>query len=65
MENLKTEEKVIEKKCPVPLWKRVGYVGFWFFLIKGITVWIIGPILIYFFGSELMDKISGFLGNIF
>ena len=59
----KTEEKV--KKCPVPLWKRAGYIGFWFFLIKGITVWIIGPILLYFFGPELLDSFTNFFSNIF
>jgi hypothetical protein len=48
----KTESKPIE--CPVPhgkRWKWLGYIkklGFWgfmFFLIKGITVWILLPYL--------------------
>lgn len=67
MEEFKTkvENETEAKKCPVPLWKRAGYIGFWFFFIKGVTVWIIGPILLYFFGPELLDKITGFFGKIF
>lgn len=59
-------EKVKEdvKKCPIPLWKRVGYIGFWFFFLKGIA-WIIGAVSVWIWGPEIFKGFKDFLNNIF
>lgn len=42
-----------ETKKKQPLWKKLGWAAFLFFLIKGIVVWIILPILAYYFGVKI------------
>lgn len=64
MSDLKSELKTEEKKCPVPVWKRAGYIGFWFFFFKGIA-WIIGAICVWIWGPEVFDHIKEFIYNIF
>lgn len=49
-----TEEN---KKCPVPLWKRAGYIGFWFFFIKGM-LWLVGIAIAFIWGEDIFEKIK-------
>jgi hypothetical protein len=57
------EEKEI-KKCPIPLWKRAGYIGFWFFFFKGIA-WLVGLFVVYIWGPSVFTNIKQFVINIF
>ncbi|MGB0885753.1 MAG: hypothetical protein ACPGVH_00875 [Chitinophagales bacterium] len=59
---MKTETEEV-KKCPVPLWKRMGYIGFWFFMIKGI-LWLVLLAVGLIWGPEIVTEIKGFFGNI-
>lgn len=60
MENKKEKEA---KKCPVSWTKRIAYMGFWFFLFKGIA-WLIGLAVIWVWGGDVFENIQKFLlGN--
>lgn len=64
MSEVKQEELKEVKKCPIPMWKRAGFIGFWFFFFKGIA-WIIGAICVWIWGPEFFVEIKDFLFNIF
>tara|TARA_B110000908_G_C10142285_1_gene397365 strand:+ start:166 stop:351 length:186 start_codon:yes stop_codon:yes gene_type:complete len=49
-----------EKKCPISWSKRIAYMGFWFFLFKGIA-WLFGLAAIYIWGADIFDNIQNFI----
>ncbi len=51
------------KKCPISWWKRIGYLGFWFFMFKGIA-WLLGIAVIYIWGSDIFDNAQSFILNL-
>lgn len=59
MEEVKEEVK----KCPVPIWKRAGYIGFWFFFFKGIA-WIVMAVLVWIWGPDFFTNVKDFFLNL-
>ena len=63
-----TQEEIIdstvEKKCPLPWWKRIGFLGFMFFLIKGLG-WLAIFAITAIWGPEALTAIQDFFANLF
>lgn len=61
---VRAEDNVEAKKCPLPWWKRLGFLGFMFFFIKGLG-WIVLFTISYIWGPEALESIQDFFKNIF
>ncbi|MFT4969199.1 MAG: hypothetical protein ACI9O4_000944 [Chitinophagales bacterium] len=59
-----TQDQVEAKKCPLPWWKRLGFLGFMFFFIKGLG-WIAIFSISYVWGPEALNGIKGFFSGLF
>lgn len=59
-----TKDQVEVKKCPLPWWKRLGFLGFMFFFIKGMG-WIAIFSITYLWGPEALDGIKSFFSGLF
>ena len=60
MEYNRGKEENKMKKCPISWWKRMGFLGFWFFFFKGIA-WLMGLAAVYIWGPEVFTDIQNFL----
>ena len=58
------EEQTEVKKCPLPWWKRLGFLGFMFFFIKGLG-WIAIFTITYIWGPEALDAIKAYFTGLF
>ncbi len=61
---IETTEETKVKECPLPWWKRLGFLGFMFFFIKGLG-WIAIFTISYIWGPEALDSIQEFFKNLF
>lgn len=58
------KEQVAVKKCPLPWWKRIGFLGFMFFFVKGLG-WIAIFSVTYVWGPEALDNLKTFFTSLF
>ncbi|MCB9256716.1 MAG: hypothetical protein H6579_06280 [Chitinophagales bacterium] len=64
VKTINTQEQAEAKKCPLPWWKRIGFLGFMFFFLKGMA-WIAVFAISYFWGPEALGNIKAFFANLF
>ncbi|MEJ6695259.1 MAG: hypothetical protein QNK51_05470 [Chitinophagales bacterium] len=62
--SIESQNEVAVKKCPLPWWKRIGFLGFMFFFIKGLG-WIGIFSISYIWGPEALESIKTFFTNLF
>ena len=53
----KTQAEPKVKDCPLPWWKRLGFLGFMFFFVKGLG-WIAIFSVTYIWGPEAIDSVK-------
>ena len=59
-----SNSKTQVKDCPLPWWKRLGFLGFMFFFVKGLG-WIAIFSVSYIWGPEAIDSLKEFFRNLF